>query len=471
MSEHAPKLAAIEALVEGRLSARARARLETHLASCETCRRARDAVREYAAMRDAARALPVPELSFEALERKIEANPTPRRTQGKWIAIALPVLALVATVVIGWVGISGQREAQELAARSAPRTQPVRDAAQSEAVSAPRTGQVTLAMGEASLGEVREGMRLETGPREELHVRLGAGSGILLWPDSALEVTRLRGAEVLLTLQKGRVSNEVSPLAQGSRYAVAAAAYRAEVRGTAFEVGLSSEIVDVAVHEGRVAVLRDGATITILGPGERFQSQGDAPAPRDARRVIGLSREGETAVVELPQLSIVEALWVEGTRLPASADIAMRWPPGVLSLEIEDAAGRRYPMTLEVATEGTRIEEAAIRKLMREADEARLGTLDPALISPVIRAAIPTLKRCYERALKIAPQLEGTLTLSIRVAPDGHVARAQVSGPTELPEALESCIVREVRGLTFPRPDGGPVQLELPLKLAATQAH
>ncbi len=467
MSEHAPKLAAIEALLEGRLSAQARARLEAHLAACETCRRARDAVREYAAMRDAARALPMPELSFEALAHRLDASPTPKRTSGKWIAVALPVLSLVATVIIGWVGISGQREAQELAARSAPRTQPVRDAARSDSVSAPQTGQITLAMAETALGDVREGMRLETGPNEELHVRLRAGTGILLWPDSALEITRLRGAEVLLTLLKGRVSNEVSPLAHGSRYAVAAAAYRAEVRGTSFEVGLLSEVVDVAVHEGRVAVLRDGVTISTLGPGERFQSRGDAPAPSDARRVIGLSREGETAVVELPELSTVAAFWVEGTRLPASADIAMRWPPGALSLEIEDAVGRRYPMTLEVATEGTRLEEAAIRRLMREADDARLGTLDPALISPVIRAAIPTLKRCYERALKIAPKLEGTLTLSIRVAPDGHVARAEVRGQTELPEALAHCIVTEVRGLMFPRPDGGPVQLELPLKLAA----
>src|SRR5687767_9118458 len=49
MRPHEPKIAALMALEEDLLSRRGRARIERHLAGCETCRRARGSMRVYSA--------------------------------------------------------------------------------------------------------------------------------------------------------------------------------------------------------------------------------------------------------------------------------------------------------------------------------------------------------------------------------------------------------------------------------------
>ena len=213
MIPHPPKVFAIEALVANQLSQRGRARLDRHLAKCEMCSAALSAAREYQRLRETARELPMPELSWERLERALDQNVAPHSQpvqagrNGKLVAL-VPLLAIAATFVIGWVGISGQREAARLAARTqTPAAQEQSKPADEPAIQ----GWVTLGAqaSHAPGSTVSEGETLRTGPEEELHVHLAANTGILLAPDSELIVTQLRAHRVRLTLVQGGVSNVV----------------------------------------------------------------------------------------------------------------------------------------------------------------------------------------------------------------------------------------------------------------------
>ena len=66
---HEPKLAALAALHEGRLSARGRARLQRHVARCPVCSAASTGTGRYAALRAQARNESAPELDWERIER------------------------------------------------------------------------------------------------------------------------------------------------------------------------------------------------------------------------------------------------------------------------------------------------------------------------------------------------------------------------------------------------------------------
>jgi hypothetical protein len=144
----------------------------------------------------------------------------------------------------------------------------------------------------------------------------------------------------------------------------------------------------------------------------------------------------------------------------------MRAPPGELTVLFEDARGKRHPLQVMLAAEGARIEEAAVRQVLQAEADARMGTLAPELISPVIQHALPGLRRCYERGLRRAA-VEGRLMLFVRVAADGHVARAQLRGESTLPTELTDCIAGQARGWSFPAPTGGAVAFEIPLNLKA----
>ncbi len=479
MTPHAPKLFALEALVADQLSGPGRARIERHLSRCEACRAALGAVREYARVRDSARELPMPELAWEQMERALDrdllnvaerkhASPPHAGRNGKLLALALPILAIAATVVIGWVGISGQREAAQLAARTQTKqAQPVTP------VEGAATGWVTLGRLEthASGSPVIEGATLRTGRDEELHVHLGTGTGIVLAPDSELLIVRLTEHTVRLSLVRGGVSSTVRKLAAADSYVIEAAGYSAEVRGTRFFVGRAADDVHVAVHEGKVAILRQGKQIDLLTAGKSFSTTVPVGLKTSVDRlVLGLDDASHSwPTLTLPPLPQVSAWQVGDARLLAQAELSMRVPAGDLTLSFEDARGRLHAFQVTVAAEGSRIEEATIRAALQAEADARTGTLAPELIKPVIQGALPGLRRCYERGLRRA-RVEGRLTLAVRVAADGHVARAQLRGESALPVELTECIANQARGWVFPAPDGGPVAFEIPLNLKAASS-
>jgi hypothetical protein len=81
------------------------------------------------------------------------------------------------------------------------------------------------------------------------------------------------------------------------------------------------------------------------------------------------------------------------------------------------------------------------------------GDLPVPEIRRVVQEFNAQIRNCYERQLKQNPVLQGTMSLSIRVAADGHVDGTQVSG--SLRDRDVFACVRGVAGrMRFPAPGG-----------------
>lgn len=79
------------------------------------------------------------------------------------------------------------------------------------------------------------------------------------------------------------------------------------------------------------------------------------------------------------------------------------------------------------------------------------GDLDAQIARRVMRRSVPALARCYERARRKTPSLRGALSVLLVVGGTGEVLSASIPTKT-FPAAMETCILNEMRTLTFPKP-------------------
>lgn len=82
------------------------------------------------------------------------------------------------------------------------------------------------------------------------------------------------------------------------------------------------------------------------------------------------------------------------------------------------------------------------------------GSLDKAVIQKIIRDANKRIRYCYEKQLLKQPTLEGKVTISFLIGPDGKVISATPQ-PPGLEPTLDSCVAGVIATLTFPPPSGG----------------
>lgn len=473
---HAAKQAALEAYAGDKLSPAGRKRVDRHLASCDVCRALLGQIRAYALLREDAQSAPLPELSWErmsaALDKPLPVPSHPKSRTGALVALAWPLLSVAATLLIAWIGMTGGPEiAPKLAVKDTPSVMPTRE---EQAL----TGRVTLVAGKVyiersgeriplTLGSViEEHALLVSEPGATAHVMLRDSTGFVLGSDSRLHVAELREQGIHLELTTGSVHSRVQKLGDGQRYSVATADFSSHVRGTRFLVE-KRDALRVFVHEGKVEVTQRGKVVATLLPGQGFESPKHTAQPPDEPSVHGIgSLDG--AALTLPALPSIRAWVVDGTLVPAQSGLAMRVPPGATTLSFLDLRGHVRTLDLTVDEAGTTLDEVTLGKLTAPAE--RTGHLEPDQITAVVRAGLDPLRRCYERALKTAPDLAGKLTLSLRVAADGHVQRAQAEAAGTLPPELSRCITQEASKLRFPRPEGGGgLSFEVPLNLKSSR--
>lgn len=88
---------------------------------------------------------------------------------------------------------------------------------------------------------------------------------------------------------------------------------------------------------------------------------------------------------------------------------------------------------------------------------------------PVMNAAMPSVKQCYDRALERNPNLSGNMMVKIVIGAGGKVTEAETRqsfGDVE----LDVCVLTLVRALEFPAPyKDKPVTLHHPFKLTPPQ--
>jgi hypothetical protein len=102
------------------------------------------------------------------------------------------------------------------------------------------------------------------------------------------------------------------------------------------------------------------------------------------------------------------------------------------------------------------------------------GAMDKDDIRPVVRAALPNVKRCYNEGLARDPDLTGRVKYRFTIQPDGTVVAVSLVS-SDLPRwasSVEDCIAAVVSGLTFPTPPiGGDVVVTYPFVLVPAQAR
>lgn len=475
---HAPKQAALEAFASGLLSPAGRARVERHLARCAPCNELLLQVRAYQSLRADAAAEALPELSWDrlsqALDKPLPQPEKPTSSTGRLIALAWPLLAVAATILIAWIGMSGGPETTpQVSVKPRPSVVP----APGEVA---LRGQVTLVAGAVfqerggeripvTLGsELDEHSVLVSEPGATLHVVLRDQTGFVMGSDSRLHLAELREHGIHLELTLGSVTSHVKKLEDAQRYSVATADYSAHVRGTRFVVE-KRDGMRVFVHEGEVEVTHKGTIVATLLAGQAFESprsganaRPNAHAEKPADPPLHTPSLG-AAALQLPAVPSVRAWVIDGVAVAAHGGLAMRLPPGAVTLRFEDARGQLRTVDLLVDAAGTTLDEVALGKLTTPTE--REGHLEPAQIGGAVRAGLDQLRRCYERSLRSSPNLGGKLTLSMRVAADGHVQRAEVKG-SDLPVELQRCLTQEAQRLRFPRPEGGGgLSFDVPLNL------
>jgi hypothetical protein len=85
------------------------------------------------------------------------------------------------------------------------------------------------------------------------------------------------------------------------------------------------------------------------------------------------------------------------------------------------------------------------------------GGLSPEIIRRVLSRNLAQLRFCFEQGLAARSDLEGRVRIAFVIAPDGVVQSAALRDTTLEDARVEGCIVRALRRMRFPAPDGGGV--------------
>jgi len=97
------------------------------------------------------------------------------------------------------------------------------------------------------------------------------------------------------------------------------------------------------------------------------------------------------------------------------------------------------------------------------------GGLEKAVVNDTMAKNSKALRACYEEALKIDPKLQGTVTLSFRISPDGAVSDGAATSSTLTHLGTQECLVQAVEAIKFPKSSGETKVGAYPLKLSPYQ--
>ncbi len=86
-----------------------------------------------------------------------------------------------------------------------------------------------------------------------------------------------------------------------------------------------------------------------------------------------------------------------------------------------------------------------------------------ATLQSALAAKAGAARGCYERGLRQNATLQGKLVISVRVGPGGQVCSAGVASNALGDPGVASCVVGLFRSASFPAPEGGCVDTQVPM--------
>ena len=372
-------------VLAGHVSRGERAEMERHAATCPRCDRDRVRVQRVSDTFPVIREQPAPELGWDGVRARIHWAVSKARRQrdrrdghgapGELDADArgasgsrrrlVPIVAAVAAVVVGGVGVYSVTRS----AAPAPRVAPIAHASVAHPTPAPLTALVSRLAGDVMIDGARPadagaafarplgaGTVIATGDGR-LDVQFGEASAFALGPRSTLEL-RTFDADTIALVVEGSVDLEVAPRAKHQRFFVIAGDRTIEVRGTRFAVKQDATGTLVSCQHGLVAVRDATAHEVEVGTARRaFVPAGHGTAeahavPLTADELAGLAAAtpwatpgwsaalaARSAPLEIATAVPHQVVRVDGLEL-GLAPFAMRVMPGRHTIEAADPAGR-----------------------------------------------------------------------------------------------------------------------------------
>ncbi len=139
------------------------------------------------------------------------------------------------------------------------------------------------------------------------------------------------------------------------------------------------------------------------------------------------------------------------------------------SREEAPATKARRPLSIDPASFAAKTPKASKKavdpaKKWLEFDPKALkmsSGLDPEVFRRVVNKRNSTLKVCYRQALADNPAASGDIRLKIDITPTGRVSSAEVLENTLGHQGATDCLLRTVRRLRFPMPEGKALKVEI----------
>ena len=94
------------------------------------------------------------------------------------------------------------------------------------------------------------------------------------------------------------------------------------------------------------------------------------------------------------------------------------------------------------------------------------GKIDKSAVAKVFRRRQGAIRTCYEKALKVNPNVEGKITVQFTIGPAGRITSIDVTSNSTSDSSIGKCIVEKVRGWRFDPPDNGSVTFSYPFILS-----
>lgn len=87
-----------------------------------------------------------------------------------------------------------------------------------------------------------------------------------------------------------------------------------------------------------------------------------------------------------------------------------------------------------------------------------MGGMDPDVIRRILREHIPQFRYCYQKELDAANEsFSGLIEMNFIIGSRGQVTKAGVESESVLPSGVQGCVVSVLKGISFPKPQGGGI--------------
>lgn len=86
-----------------------------------------------------------------------------------------------------------------------------------------------------------------------------------------------------------------------------------------------------------------------------------------------------------------------------------------------------------------------------------------AALSQAVRQRGVSAKNCYNAALRSNPNLQGKVSVKLRVGPSGSTCSTSIASDTLGDPSVTSCILQKFKGGGYPKPTSGCADFEVPL--------